>query len=155
MSEDTMDVLVAAYQALDSAEADFDALVRRVQDKQIRTEGVILVKRDTDGQVTVSQTGDHLGRKGLGWGGGVGLVVGLLSPPLLASVVVGGAVGGAMGRRFARHRADAGIEEHLGENLRPGTVRNVVFDLQPATEEEEKALHLQGAHETVAAGAAG
>ena len=33
-------------------------------------------------EVHVSQTGDHLGRKGLGWGGGVGVLVGLAAPPL-------------------------------------------------------------------------
>ncbi len=48
---------------------------------------MILVEHDADGQAHVSQTGDHLGRKGLGCGGGVGLVVGLFSPQLLASVV--------------------------------------------------------------------
>lgn len=50
-------------------------LVNRVKDKTVRTEGVILVARDGDGEVSVTQTGDHLGRKGMSWGAGVGLVV--------------------------------------------------------------------------------
>jgi uncharacterized membrane protein len=87
---DTFDVITAAYPAADPAQRDFDALVRLVKDKTVRSEGVILVEHDAGGQVRVTQTGDHLGRKGLGWGGGVGLVVGLFSPPLLASIVVGG-----------------------------------------------------------------
>jgi uncharacterized membrane protein len=70
--------------------------------------------------VRVTQTGDHLGRKGLGWGGGVGLVVGLFSPPLLAATVAGGAAGGLAGR-FARHKVDSGIEQGLGDKLAPGT----------------------------------
>ncbi len=41
------------------------------------TGGVILVEHDADGQAHVSQTGDHLGRKGLGCGGGVGLKKGM------------------------------------------------------------------------------
>jgi hypothetical protein len=41
----------------------------------VRTEGVILVERDADGEVTVTRAGDHRGRKGADWGGGVGLVV--------------------------------------------------------------------------------
>ena len=49
-------------------------------------EGVILVTHAKDGSVAVRQTGDHLGRKGAGWGGGVGVAVGLFAPPLLASV---------------------------------------------------------------------
>jgi uncharacterized membrane protein len=50
----------------------------------------------------------------------VGLVVGLFSPPMLASVVVGGAAGELIGR-FARHRVDSGIETGLGDTLAPGT----------------------------------
>ena len=69
--------------SVESAEKDFNGLVQLVKDRKVRTEGVILVEHDADGQVKVSQTGDHLGRKGLGWGGGVGLVVGLFSPALL------------------------------------------------------------------------
>ena len=50
-----------------------------------------MLTNDADGNLTVEETGDHLGRKGLEIGGGVGLVVGLLAPPLLASVIIGGA----------------------------------------------------------------
>ena len=108
------------------AQKDFDALVGLVQGKQVRTEGVILVEHDADGQVKVSQTGDHLGRKGLGWGGGVGVVVGLFSPPMLASVVVGGAAGGLIGR-FAEHKESAALQKGLGDKLAPGTAAIVAM----------------------------
>src|SRR5215469_18088622 len=114
---DSFDVIMAAYPAADPAQHDFDALVAG---KTVKSEGVILVEHDLDGRVRVTQTGDHLGRKGLGWGGGVGLVVGLFSPPLLASIVVGGAAGAVVGK-FARHKMDSGIEEGLGDKLQPGT----------------------------------
>ena len=106
---DSFDVIMAAYPSTGLAEEDFDALVRLVKDKTVRSVGVILVEHDADGQVKLTQTGDHLGRKGLGWGGGVGLVVGLFAPPLLASIAVGGAVGGLVGK-FAKHKVDSGIE---------------------------------------------
>jgi hypothetical protein len=102
---DSFDVIMAAYPAADPAQRDFDALVALVQGKTVKSEGVILVEHAADGRVPVTQTGDHLGRKGLGWGGGVGLVVGLFSPPLLASIVVGGAAGALVGK-FARHKMD-------------------------------------------------
>ena len=66
---------------------------------------MILVERDDDGQVRVRNTGDRLGRKGMGWGGGVGVLVGLAAPPLLASVAVGAAAGALVGK-FARHRLE-------------------------------------------------
>jgi uncharacterized membrane protein len=113
-------LIMAAYQSAGPAERDFDALVRLVKDKTVSSQGVILVEHDLDGQVRVTQTGDHLGRRGLGWGGGVGLVVGLFSPPMLASVAVGAAAGALVGT-FARHKMNSGIERGLGDKLQPGT----------------------------------
>ena len=78
---DSFVVIMAAYQTADVPQRDFNALVEQVKSKSVRTEGVILVERAADGEVRVTQTGDHLGRKGMGWGGGVGVLVGLFSPP--------------------------------------------------------------------------
>lgn len=112
-------VIVAGYPELETAGANFDALVALAKDKEIRTDGMILVQRDEEGRVVVRETGDRLGRKGAGWGGGVGLLVGLVAPPLLASVAVGAAAGALVGR-FAKHRAVSGLEGRIGENLKPG-----------------------------------
>src|SRR5215471_6937535 len=117
---DSFDVIMAAYTAADSAQHDFDALVELVKGKTVKSEGVILVEHAADGRVRVTQTGDHLGRKGLGWGGGVGLAVGLFSPPLLASIAVGSAAGALVGK-FARHKVASGIGEGVGDKLAPGT----------------------------------
>ena len=128
MSDTEFDVVIAAYLIPDLAQQDFDSLVTLVADKQVtlvadkqlEVEGVALVTIDTDGKPTVQQTGDHLGRKGLTIGVGVGPVVGLFAPPLLASVVVGGAAGGLLGM-FASHKVDSGLGEKLGAALPPGT----------------------------------
>jgi uncharacterized membrane protein len=120
MSDTEFDVVIAAYLIPDLAQKDFDGLVKLVADKQLEVEGVALVAEDADGNTTVKETGDHLGRKGLEVGGGLGLVVGLFSPPLLASMVVGGAVGGLAGK-FAKHKVESGLEEKLGEALPPGS----------------------------------
>jgi uncharacterized membrane protein len=120
MSDTEFDVVIAAYLIPDLAEKDFDALVKLVSDKQLTVEGVALVTNDADGHVTITETGDHLGRKGLEIGGGVGLVVGLFAPPLLASVIVGGAAGALIGK-FARHKVESGLEEKMGAALPPGS----------------------------------
>ena len=120
MSDTEFDVVIAAYLIPDLAGKDFDALVKLVADKQLTVEGVALVTNDADGHVTITETGDHLGRKGLEIGGGVGLVVGLFAPPLLASVIVGGAAGALIGK-FARHRVESGLEEKMGAALPPGS----------------------------------
>jgi arylsulfatase A-like enzyme/uncharacterized membrane protein len=128
MAEPVTDVLVAGYQDVDAATQEFEVLAARVKDGGVEIEGMILVTHATDGSVSVRQTGDHLGRKGAGWGGGVGVAVGLFAPPMLASVAVGAAAGGLVGK-FADHRLRAELHDRLGENLPPGSAGIiVVFD---------------------------
>jgi arylsulfatase len=122
------DVLVAGYRDIDTATADFESLVAEVKDRKVRVEAVILISQDDDGKVTVQRTGDQLGRKGAGWGGGVGFLVGLAAPPLLASVVVGAAAGAIVGK-FADHKLEAGLHDKIGEAMKPGTAAIItMFD---------------------------
>ncbi len=120
MSDTEFDVVIAAYLIPDLAQKEFDSLVKLVEDDQLKVEGVALVTSDADGTVAVKETGDHLGRKGLEIGGGVGLAVGLFAPPLLAATVVGAGVGGVVGK-FTRHRVESGLEEKMGAALPPGS----------------------------------
>lgn len=123
-----MDVLVAGYQDIETAQRDFDGLVELVKAKSVKIEGAILVKHDVDGEVTIADTGDHLGRKGAGWGAGVGLAVGLFAPALLPAIAVG-AAGGALAGVFTDHRLKSGIAESIGANLPPGRAGVIaVFD---------------------------
>ena len=120
MSDTEFDVVIAAYLVPDLAQKDFDGVVKLVEDKQLEVEGVALVSVDPEGEVTVKETGDHLGRKGLKIGGGVGLVVGLFAPPLLAATVVGAAAGDVVGK-FAKHKVESGLGEKMGDALPPGS----------------------------------
>jgi uncharacterized membrane protein len=120
MSEETKDVLIAAYLFDDLAQRDFNAVLKLAEDKAITVEGVVLVRKDSDGEVHVTETGDHLGRRGLKIGGGAGLVVGLFAPPLLAATAVGAAAGGVMAK-FAKHRVESGIAEKMDDALPPGS----------------------------------
>ena len=107
MSKQSTNVLVAGYQSVEAANADFDSLIGKVKAKQVRVEAVILVAHDADGKVTVQKTGDSVGRTGAKWGGAVGFLVGLAAPPLLAATVVG-AAGGADPRQVRRPQGGAG-----------------------------------------------
>ena len=120
MSDDHKDVLIAAYLFEDLAKKDFDAVLKLAEDKTITVEGVVLVQKNAAGEVNVTETGDHLGRKGVKLGGGVGLVAGLFAPPLLAATAVGAAAGGIMGK-FAKHRLESGIGEKMDAALPAGS----------------------------------
>jgi len=135
MAESLTDVLVAGYRDIETATADFDGLLALVKAKEIRIDGAILVTHDPDGEVTVRQTGDELGRKGVAWGGGVGFLVGLAAPPLLAATVIGAAAGGITGK-FANKRMETGIHDKIGEHLPPGAAAIIAtFD-----EEQNRAV---------------
>jgi uncharacterized membrane protein len=120
MSDDHKDVLIAVYLFEDLAKKDFDAVLKLAEQKEITIEGVVLVQKDADGEVHVQETGDHLGRKGAALGGGVGLVVGLFAPPLLAATAVGAAAGVVLGK-FAKHRLESGIAEKMDAALPPAS----------------------------------
>ncbi len=134
-------VMVAAYQDDALAQREFDALVAQVQAKTVATEGVILVAKDADGNVTLSDTGDDVGRKGAGWGGGVGVVVGLFSPPMLAAVAVGAAAGAIVGK-FADKRLKSGIHDTIGESLPAGAA--AIIGVFPASSRLAAELAMPG-----------
>ena len=75
----------------------------------------------------------------MGWGGGVGVLVGLAAPPLLASIAVGAAAGGIVGK-FAKHKVDSGLEQGLGEKLKPGTAAIIAIIDEEHRLEAERAL---------------
>jgi len=137
MTDTEYDVVIAAYLIPDLAQDDFDRLVKLVAEKQVEVEGVALVTVDADAVVAVKETGDRLGRKGVKLGGGVGLVVGLFSPPLLAAAVVGAAAGGLVGK-FASHKVESGLGEKMGAALPPGSAGIVaIYDRAKAQTVDE------------------
>ena len=124
MAEHT-DVLVAAYPVVEEAERDFDALAALVAEKTVSIEAAILVTHAADGSVNVRQTADHRGRKGVEWGGAVGVLVGLAAPPLIAATAVGAAAGGLVGK-FVDKRLETELHDKLGENLPAGSAAIIV-----------------------------
>ena len=117
---DTTDVFVGGYPDIDTATKDFDGLAELVKEKKIEIEAAILITHAKDGTVNVQQTADHRGRKGVEWGGGVGVLVGLAAPPLLAATAAGAVAGGLVGR-FVDHRVETEMHDKIGENLPAGT----------------------------------
>ena len=138
MDESMTDVLVAGYKDSDEATNDFETLVALVKRRNVTIEGVILVTHADDGSVAVRRTGDNLGRKGMGWGGDVGLAVGLFAPPLLASVAVGAAAGGVIASSRAT-RSTTELHDKIGQEPAAGSAGIIaVFD-------DEQRLGVMGA----------
>ena len=113
------EVLIAAYLFLAPGRKDYDAVMKLVEDHAATVEGVVLVSKDHAGEMHIEEAGDHLVRHGAEIVGGVGLVVGLFAPPLLAATAIGAGVGGLLAM-FGKHRVESGIEEKLKETLPAG-----------------------------------
>ena len=116
MSHQPHDVLVGAYQDLEIAKRDFDAVTALVKARKVKVEGVILVEHHEDGDVSVVSTGDHLGRHGLG--------LGRRRRARRGAAAAAAARRGGRGRRrraaigkFADHRLKSGLGEKIGEAL--------------------------------------
>ncbi len=120
MTESAAIVVVAGYAELEVARGDFDTLTKRAKDGSVALRGAALVGKDADGKPVLLDTGNRLGRRGTAWGAGVGLVVGLFAPALLASAAIGAAAGAVAGT-FADHRLTSGLTDKIGEALAAGT----------------------------------
>ena len=111
MSNEATQVLIGGYLTKDGAILDYEALI----DSAVKIDGAVCVSRDLEGNTTVEQT-DHLAKKGAVTLGGVGLVVGLFAPPLLATTAVGAAIGGTVGR-VLHSKVKSRIEEQAEQTI--------------------------------------
>ncbi len=123
-------LLVAAYTQERAAEAVQDALAQAGSDAGAMFGDSALVRRDAEGRVHISESGDMSTGAGAGIGALIGGVIGLLGGP--QGMVVGAGVGAAIGG-LAAH-ADTGFDneslEVLGAALPPGTSALVVTTSQ-------------------------
>jgi uncharacterized membrane protein len=116
-------------------------LLKEVEDgKTVEIEGVLVIKREADGQVEVQKATDHSTRRGLGWGVVGGVVLGVLFPPsILGSAVVLGAGGAAVGKlREVHHKNE--LEAELADAIEPGHSGILALVSDPGVIEIRKAL---------------
>jgi len=116
-------------------------LLKEVEDgKTVEIEGVLVIKREADGQVEVQKATDHSTRRGLGWGVVGGVVLGVLFPPsIIGSAVVLGAGGAAVGKlREVHHKNE--LEAELADAIEPGHSGILALVSDPGVIEIRKAL---------------
>lgn len=134
MNAEATNVMIAGYLSKEGALLDYEAVV----DAGVNIDGAVCVTRDLEGNTTVELT-DHMARKGAKTAGGVGLVVGLFAPPLLATTAVGAAVGGALGH-FAHSTVKSKIEEQAQDTIPWGGAGLIVAYPSPSGEGVDAAV---------------
>ena len=111
MEDMNLALYVAAYSDATSAQKDFQAL-KDAEGPDLKVEGAVVMSRDANGDVDVLAKGDETVGAGAVIGGGIGLVVGLFAPPLLAATAIGAGIGALLGHFTKKHE-----EKELGVDL--------------------------------------
>jgi uncharacterized membrane protein len=145
MSDIPVQVIVAAFQDENGAEAALKELQAAKKARYIQIENAAVIRRDANNKVHIKDTRDMGGGKGAVIGGIVGGVIGVLFPP---SILVSGAIGAAAGGLIAKF-SDGGFPEgrlkEIGEALQPGTSAIVAVIDHVWVAEAEAELQAAGA----------
>ena len=99
VSDGAYTLFVADFAEASTAWQAYEALKSVEDGRSLEIEGVIVVKRDTDGELEIQKATDHSTRHGLKWGLVGGVALGLIFPP---SILGSAAVAGGLGARWAR-----------------------------------------------------
>jgi uncharacterized membrane protein len=111
LGQEHTDVLMGGYLSRDAALEDYESVLAC----GARLWGAVVVSKDLEGEVSVEET-DHLVEEGAAGLAGVGFVLGLFAPPLLAATAIGAAVGAAGGKAL-HEKTGSKIEESAGETI--------------------------------------
>ena len=113
--EGNLVLYVAAYDEAGPARDDFEVL-KSLEGDDLAVLAAVVMNRDAAGKVDVLEVGDGDVGRGAWIGGGIGLVVGLFAPPLLASTAVGAGIGAVLGhftKKHEEHQLGVAVDEYL------------------------------------------
>lgn len=145
VSDGAYTLFVADFSDDSLALAAYEQLKTIEDDRTFEIEGVLVVKRDQGGELTVQKVTDHSTRSGLRWGLVGGAVLGVIFPPsILGSAATLGAGGAAIGKaRQLHHKSE--IAKELGDAVAPGHSGIIALVSDPGAVKIRKALELADA----------
>jgi uncharacterized membrane protein len=140
VSDGEFTLFVADFSDPDAAWTAYEAL-KSIEDGQtVAIEGVVVVKKNDDGDLEVQKVTDHSTRSGLKWGIVGGVVLGVLFPPsILGSAAALGVAGAAVGKARELHNRSE-IAQELDDIIAPGHSGILALVSDPGAIELRKAL---------------
>jgi uncharacterized membrane protein len=140
VSDGAHTLIVADFADSDTAWQAYEALKEMEDGRHIEIEGVVVVKRDSDGKLDVQKATDHSTKRGLTWGLVGGVALGVIFPPsVLGSAAVLGAGGAAVGKVRQRHHRKETAEQ-VDQAIPAGHSGIVALVSDPGVVEIRKAL---------------
>ena len=134
IDDETTDVLIGGYLSSDAAHEDY----RSVLDCGAHLWGAVVVTKDIEGNISVDET-DHAVEEGAAGLAGVGFVVGLFAPPLLAATAIGAVIGAAGGEALHK-KLGKGIGEKAGDTIPIGGAGLIIAYPRSAAGQVEPAV---------------
>ncbi len=113
-------VIVAAFDGMDSAKEAFDDLKQLEKEKSIKIENAAILRKDHDSKLHIRDVKDTTGTRGAVLGGVTGAVVGVITGPV-GWVALGGAAIGGLVAKLKDGGFDNSRLEQWGDKLQPGT----------------------------------
>ena len=113
-------VIVAAFDGMDSAKEAFDDLKQLEKEKSIKVENAAILRKDHDSKLHIRDVKDMTGTRGVVLGGVTGAIVGVITGPV-GWVALGGAAIGGLVAKLKDGGFDNSRLEQWGDRLQPGT----------------------------------
>jgi uncharacterized membrane protein len=134
IDDETTDVLIGGYLSTQAAHEDYEAVLGCGE----RLWGAVVVSKDMDGTVSLEHS-DHAVEEGAAGLAGVGFVVGLFAPPLLAATAIGAALG-AVGGKALHKKIGSSVEKMAEETIPIGGAGLIVAFPRSASQKVEPAV---------------
>lgn len=133
-------LVVADFADTESAWAAYEDLKSVEDGRTVEIEGVVVVKRDADGNLDIQKATDHSTRSGLRWGVVGGIALGVIFPAsVLGSAAALGAAGAGIGKvRQLHHRSE--LADQLEDSIAPGHSGIIALVSDPGAVEIQEAL---------------
>ena len=113
-------VIIAAFDGIDSAKDAFDDLKQLENEKSIKIENAAILQKDDDSKLNIRDVKDMTGTRGAVLGGVTGAIVGAITGPV-GWVAFGGAAVGGLVAKLKDGGFDNSRLEQWGAQLKPGT----------------------------------
>ena len=155
-SDGAYTLIVADFADPGTAWEAYEGLKAVEDGRTVEIEGVVVVKRETDGKLEIQKATDHSTRSGLTWGLVGGIALGVIFPPsVIGSAAVLGGGGAAIGKIRQRHHRSE-LADQLEDSIAPGHSGILALVSDPGVVEIRKALAtadaiVEGAIDKVAA----